>query len=161
MDRQAITQIEQGRTALGIELGSTRIKSVLIDERHAVLASGSFSWENRMENGLWTYRLEDAVEGLRQSYAALAADVRRKYGVPLKTAGAIGISGMMHGYIALDREGNQLAPFLTWRNTNTVRAASMRTFQTTRSSAICSRRASRVMRTAAVCSPITTSPASR
>ena len=123
MDRQAITQIEQGRTALGIELGSTRIKSVLIDERHAVLASGSFSWENRMENGLWTYRLEDAVEGLRQSYAALAADVRRKYGVPLKTAGGIGISGMMHGYIALDREGNQLAPFLTWRNTNTVRAA--------------------------------------
>ena len=123
MDRQAITQIEQGRTALGIELGSTRIKSVLIDERHAVLASGSFSWENRMENGLWTYRLEDAVEGLRQSYAALAADVRRKYGVPLKTAGGIGISGMMHGYLPFDAGGRQLAPFRTWRNTITGPAA--------------------------------------
>ena len=115
--------IRIGKTALGIELGSTRIKAVLIGEDHTVLANGSFSWENRLENNLWTYHLDDAVRGLQESFADLATDVRNKYGVELTTVGAIGISGMMHGYLALDKEDKQLAPFLTWRNTNTPAAA--------------------------------------
>ena len=115
--------IAAGKTALGIELGSTRIKAVLIGEDHTVLANGSFSWENRLENNLWTYHLDDAVRGLQESFADLAKDVKNKYGVELTTVGAIGISGMMHGYLALDREDKQLAPFLTWRNTNTPAAA--------------------------------------
>lgn len=115
--------IRTGKTALGIELGSTRIKSVLVNEEHQVLANGSFSWENRLENDLWTYHLEDAVAGLQASFADLAADVRSKYGMELTTIGAIGISGMMHGYLALDKNDKQLAPFLTWRNTNTTAAA--------------------------------------
>lgn len=115
--------IRAGKTALGIELGSTRIKSVLIAEDHRVIASGSFSWENRLENNLWTYHLEDAIRGLQESFADLAANVRKQYGVSLTTTGAIGISGMMHGYLPFDKDGHQLAPFLTWRNTNTVAAA--------------------------------------
>jgi len=115
--------IAAGKTALGIELGSTRIKAVLIGEDHTVLANGSFSWENRLENNLWTYHLDDAVRGLQESFADLVADVKNTYGVELTTVGAIGISGMMHGYLALDKEGKQLAPFLTWRNTNTPAAA--------------------------------------
>ena len=119
----AMDAIRAGRTALGIELGSTRIKAVLISQTHEVLATGSYSWENRLENGLWTYHLEDAVAGLQASFADLAADVKARYGLALTTVGALGISGMMHGYIALDAEGKQLAPFLTWRNTNTPKAA--------------------------------------
>ena len=121
--QSAVDAIRTGATALGIELGSTRIKAVLIDESHQVLATGAFSWENRLENGLWTYRLEDAVAGLQASFADLAANVQAKYGLPLATVGAMGISGMMHGYIALDANGKQLSPFLTWRNTNTGAAA--------------------------------------
>ena len=116
-------QIQSRQTALGIELGSTRIKAVLIGLEHQVLAQGSFAWENRLENGLWTYRLDDAVRGLQESFADLRRCVRERYGLELETVGALGISGMMHGYLALDREGRQLAPFLTWRNTNTTRAA--------------------------------------
>ncbi len=112
-----------GNTALGIELGSTRIKAVLIGEDHTVVANGSFSWENRLENNLWTYHLDDAVHGLQESFADLATDVKNKYGIELTKIGAIGISGMMHGYLALDKGDNQLAPFLTWRNTNTPAAA--------------------------------------
>ena len=115
--------IRTGKTALGIELGSTRIKAVLINEEHQVLANGSFSWENRLENNLWTYHLDDAVRRLQESFADLASDVKNKYGQELTTIGAIGISGMMHGYLALDKDGSQLAPFLTWRNTNTAAAA--------------------------------------
>ena len=118
-----IEAIAAGKTALGIELGSTRIKAVLIGEDHTVLANGSFSWENRLENDRWTYHLDDAVRGLQESFADLAADVKKQYGVELTTIGAIGISGMMHGYLALDKEDKQLAPFLTWRNTNTPEAA--------------------------------------
>ena len=129
MNRDAETKIALGQTALGIELGSTRIKSVLIDDRHNILATGSFQWENRLENGLWTYHLEDAVAGLQESYASLAADVWKRYGRKLETVGAIGISGMMHGYLALDRDQKPLAPFLTWRNTNTARAAGLLTEQ--------------------------------
>ena len=118
-----VEAIAAGKTALGIELGSTRIKAVLIGEDHHVLANGSFSWENRLENDRWTYHLDDAVRGLQESFADLAADVKSKYGVELTNIGAIGISGMMHGYLALDQEDKQLAPFLTWRNTNTPEAA--------------------------------------
>ena len=104
---------------LGIELGSTRIKSVLTDENANVLAQGAFEWENQLTDGLWTYPLELAVEGMRESYARL----KENYKEPIRTLDAIGISGMMHGYIPLDRNGLQLAPFRTWRNTNTKEAA--------------------------------------
>ncbi len=115
--------IEEGRTAIGIELGSTRIKSVLTDYSGNVLAVGIFYWENSFVDQIWTYSLEDAVEGLRKCYASLRDSVEEKYGIRLKKAGAIGISAMMHGYIATDGEGRQLAPFQTWRNTNTQQAA--------------------------------------
>ena len=108
---------------LGIELGSTRIKGVLIDENHNVAASGSFSWENSLVDGVWTYKLEDAVAGVRACYAALRADAMAKFGKPIQKVAAIGISGMMHGYLVLDKEGKQIAPFRTWRNTMTARAA--------------------------------------
>ena len=98
MNHQDMIQaIRSGKTALGIELGSTRIKSVLINEEHQVLANGSFSWENRLENDRWTYHLDDAVRGLQESFADLCADVKKRYDVELTTIGAIGISGMMHG----------------------------------------------------------------
>ena len=115
--------IESGRTALGIELGSTRIKAVLIDESHRVIAAGSHEWENRYENGVWTYSLEDVWTGLQASYASLREEVRARYGVPLRTVGALGFSAMMHGYMAFDAAGNQLVPFRTWRNTTTGQAA--------------------------------------
>lgn len=118
-----IEAICRGQTALGIELGSTRIKAVLIDQHHNCLAQGAFNWENQFENGLWTYHLEDVIFGLRRCYADLKRDVREKYGEELTVIGAIGISGMMHGYLPLDLNGKQLAPFLTWRNTNTTVSA--------------------------------------
>lgn len=115
--------IESGRAALGIELGSTRIKAVLIDENHTPIASGDHEWENRLENGNWTYSLDDIWTGLRHSYQNLAADVQKKYGVVLKKIGSIGFSAMMHGYMAFDKEGNLLVPFRTWRNSTTGEAA--------------------------------------
>ena len=108
---------------LGIELGSTRIKAVLIDENYDPIATGSFAWENRLEDGVWTYHLEDAVAGVRACYADLKKDVEKKFGKPLEKVAAIGISGMMHGYLVFDKEGKQLAPFRTWRNTITAQAA--------------------------------------
>jgi sugar (pentulose or hexulose) kinase len=115
--------IESGKTALGIEFGSTRIKAVLIGEDHAPIASGSHEWENRYENGIWTYSLEDVWTGLQESYRNLSNEVLEKYNTPLQTMGAIGFSGMMHGYLAFDKDGNLLAPFRTWRNTITGQAA--------------------------------------
>jgi sugar (pentulose or hexulose) kinase len=115
--------IESGKTALGIEFGSTRIKAVLIGEDHAPIASGSYEWENRYENGVWTYRLEDVWTGLQESFRTLRGEVQEKYGIPLKTVGAIGFSGMMHGYLAFDKNGKLLVPFRTWRNTITGEAA--------------------------------------
>lgn len=108
---------------LGIEFGSTRIKAVLIDGESKPIAQGSHEWENRLENGLWTYSLEDIWSGVQACYADLAANVRNEYGVEIETLGAIGISAMMHGYMAFDKEGKMLAPFRTWRNTNTGAAA--------------------------------------
>jgi sugar (pentulose or hexulose) kinase len=115
--------IESGRTALGVELGSTRIKAVLIGEDHAPIASGSHEWENRYEDGIWTYRLEDTWTGLQESFRTLSREVVEKYDTPLTTVGAIGFSAMMHGYLAFDRDGDLLAPFRTWRNTTTGQAA--------------------------------------
>ena len=123
MTTDAGAAIASGRTALGIELGSTRIKAVLIGPDHAPLAVGSHDWENRLVDRLWTYSLEDVWSGVQHSVAALAEDVRRRHGVELTTAGALGVSAMMHGYLAFDADGGLLAPFRTWRNTNTGRAA--------------------------------------
>ena len=125
MDNKKIAEvISSGMTALGMEFGSTRIKSVLVDKCGNVLANGSFSWENRLENKLWTYHLEDAIKGMQESFSTLAEDVKEKYGVVLKKIGSLGISGMMHGIVALDKNNKQVTPFLTWRNTNTSQAAS-------------------------------------
>ena len=115
--------IRDSRTALGIELGSTRIKAVLIDESRTPLASGGFGWENRCEDGVWTYHLDDVWAGLQSCFAELSAQVREEYGVSLTRIGALGISAMMHGYLAFDEQGNQLTPFRTWRNTMTEQAA--------------------------------------
>src|SRR5919108_422088 len=115
--------IESGRTALGIEFGSTRIKAVLVGEDHLPIASGSYDWENRYENGVWTYSLEDVWTGLQESYRRLRDEVVEKYNTSLQTIGAIGFSGMMHGYLAFDKDGNLLVPFRTWRNTITGQAA--------------------------------------
>jgi sugar (pentulose or hexulose) kinase len=111
--------IESGKTALGIEFGSTRIKAVLIGEDHTPIASGSHEWENRYENSIWTYTLEDIWTGLQESYQQLNNEVLEKYNIPLQTIGAIGFSAMMHGYMPFDQEGNLLVPFRTWRNTIT------------------------------------------
>jgi sugar (pentulose or hexulose) kinase len=128
VDKEQIKHIiAEGRTTLGIELGSTRIKAVLIGEDHVPLASGGHDWENRFENGVWTYNLEDVWLGLQDCFRGLSDDVENRYGVTLAAAGAIGISAMMHGYLVLDREGKQLAPFRTWRNTLTERAAALLT----------------------------------
>ena len=115
--------ITSGKTALGIELGSTRVKAVLIDENCKPLASGAHDWENKLENGYWTYSLEDVQIAVHSCFKALKADVKDKYGCDFKTTGAIGISAMMHGYLAFDKDGNLLTPFRTWRNTTTAKAA--------------------------------------
>ena len=115
--------IVNGKTALGIELGSTRIKGVLIDFRGQVLAVGIYDWENSFVDNIWTYSLEEIHTGIRRCYSSLRENVERKYGISLQNIGAIGISAMMHGYMALDKDGKQIAPFQTWRNTNTQKAA--------------------------------------
>jgi sugar (pentulose or hexulose) kinase len=111
--------IAEGRTALGIELGSTRIKAVLIGADHAPLAVGSHSWENQFVDRLWTYSLESVWAGVQACFASLAADVHQRYGQELNSIGGLGVSAMMHGYLAFDAAGELLAPFRTWRNTNT------------------------------------------
>ena len=114
--------IREGRTALGIEFGSTRIKAVLVDESHQPIAMGTHDWENRLENNIWTYSLEDIWNGLQGCYRSLTEDVLAKYGETLTTIGSIGFSGMMHGYMAFDEAGELLVPFRTWRNTMTEEA---------------------------------------
>ena len=115
--------IATGRTALGIELGSTRIKAVLAGPDHTPLAAGSHDWENKFVDRIWTYSLDATWTGLQQCYAELAADVQRRYGVELISVGALGVSAMMHGYLAFDAQGKLLTPFRTWRNTFTSEAA--------------------------------------
>ena len=124
MDSTQVKQdILRGRTFLGIELGSTRIKAVLINEQHLPLSSGSFDWENRLEDGIWTYHYDEIWAGLRACYADLAQNVQKTYGIELTTVGAMGVSAMMHGYMPFDKNGELLVPFRTWRNTTTGRAA--------------------------------------
>ena len=118
------TAILEGRTSLGIELGSTRIKACLVGEDPTVvLAVGSHDWENRFVDRVWTYSLEDVWSGLQAAYADLVADVRRRYDLEPQTFGAIGVSAMMHGYLAFDANDELLVPFRTWRNTSTGPAA--------------------------------------
>ena len=117
------TLIEAGKAVVGIELGSTRIKAVMIDENHQPVATGSYDWENRLDGHIWTYDLEDIWKGLKASYANMAADVKEKYGTEIKSLAGIGFSAMMHGYMAFDKEGTLLVPFRTWRNTITGQAA--------------------------------------
>ncbi|MBQ9493407.1 MAG: FGGY-family carbohydrate kinase [Oscillibacter sp.] len=117
------------KTVLGIEFGSTRIKATLIDENHTPIASGDYGWENRYADGIWTYSMSDIHNGLRTCYANLKKDVFKKYGEEPETFGAIGVSGMMHGYLPFDKDGGQLADFRTWRNTMTGEAAEKLTAQ--------------------------------
>lgn len=121
----AKNNILNGNTVLGIELGSTRIKGVLLDRNHKMLAQGGFSWENRLENGIWTYHLDEVWQGLQSCFAELKANVKKDYDVELENIGAIGISAMMHGYLVFDEENRLLAPFRTWRNTMTDEAVSV------------------------------------
>ena len=116
-------QIIGGNTILGIEFGSTRIKSILIDREHNVIASGSHEWENDYVDGVWTYSEKNIMKGLQASYADLKKDVLARYGVPLTKLAGLGVSAMMHGYLPFDREMNLLVPFRTWRNTITGEAA--------------------------------------
>ncbi len=114
--------IGNGRTVLGIEFGSTRIKAVLIGEDNTPIASGSYDWENKYVDNIWTYGLDDIWKGLQDSYQNMAGEVKQKYGVTLEKIGAIGFSGMMHGYMAFNKEDELLVPFRTWRNTFTEEA---------------------------------------
>ena len=116
--------ISSGQASLGIEFGSTRIKAVLVDRKCNPIALGTYEWENKLENGLWTYSEEDIKTGLRECYRSLREDVFERYGVEIETLASIGISAMMHGYLAFDKDGKLLVPFRTWRNTNTAEAAS-------------------------------------
>ena len=115
--------ISAGRTALGIELGSTRIKACLIDTDGTVLATGSHDWENQLVDRVWTYSLDSVWTGLQDCVASLLADTEHRHGVRPTTVGALGVSAMMHGYLAFDADGELLVPFRTWRNTSTGRAA--------------------------------------
>lgn len=115
--------IQSGRAVLGIELGSTRIKAVLIDENNAPIAQGAHEWENRYEDKLWTYSIEDIWNGLKDCYADLRRQVKQRYDEEITSLAAIGISAMMHGYMAFDKNQKILVPFRTWRNTNTGKAA--------------------------------------
>ena len=115
--------IESARTVLGIEFGSTRIKAILIGEDHKPVAMGSHAWENQYDDGIWTYSLQDVWTGLQASYRELTHEVLETYDTPLQTVGAIGFSGMMHGYMAFAENGELLVPFRTWRNTITGQAA--------------------------------------
>ena len=115
--------IKAGKAILGIELGSTRIKAVLIDENNHPIAQGSHTWENQLVDGLWTYSEEAIWHGLQDCYADLRKEVSLQYGIEIKSLAAIGISAMMHGYLPFNADGKMLVPFRTWRNTNTGEAA--------------------------------------
>ncbi|MDO5521577.1 MAG: FGGY-family carbohydrate kinase [bacterium] len=115
--------IRLGKTVLGIEFGSTRIKAVLVDEDNIPVASGTFDWENHLENGIWTYGEDEIWKGLAACYASLAENVRTTYDVEIEMLKSIGFSGMMHGYMAFDKDNQLLVPFRTWRNTITAQAS--------------------------------------
>lgn len=115
--------IGNGKAVLGIEFGSTRIKAVLIGEDNTPIASGAHDWENRLEDGIWTYTLDDIWTGLQDSYTKMTEDVKAQYGVEVTNLAAIGFSAMMHGYMVFDKAGELLVPFRTWRNTITEQAS--------------------------------------
>ncbi|MEM5004727.1 FGGY-family carbohydrate kinase [Priestia megaterium] len=115
--------IAKGKTSLGIELGSTRIKAVLINENFETISSGSYEWENLLEDGFWTYNLLNIITGLQSAYREMKQEVERSYGITIRTVGSIGVSAMMHGYMAFDKTGELLVPFRTWRNATTSAAA--------------------------------------
>ena len=123
-DHIALTaeKIRAGKTSLGIEFGSTRIKAVLIDDTYVTIAAGDYGWASHLEDGLWSYSQEEIWTGLQTAYAALAEDVENAYGEKLTRVGRIGFSAMMHGYLAFDKDGELLVPFRTWQNTNTFEA---------------------------------------
>lgn len=123
MSLDAKSTIMQGRAVLGIEFGSTRIKAVLVDGDYKPIAQGAHEWENQLVDGLWTYSTEAIWYGLQDCYADLRKDVKAKYDVEIESLAAIGVSAMMHGYMAFDEAGEILTPFRTWRNTNTGEAA--------------------------------------
>lgn len=123
MSKKGKEFIEQGRAILGIELGSTRIKAVLIDEQYNILATGGYEWESRYVEGVWTYDQAEIINGLQACYGALRGDVEQRYGVSIERLAALGISGMMHGYLVFDEKDQLLVPFRTWRNTITRQAA--------------------------------------
>lgn len=123
MNQEAKKTIESGHAVLGIEFGSTRIKAVLIDGNNTPIAQGSHEWENQLVDGLWTYSTEAIWHGLQDCYADLCRNVQELYGTDIESLAAIGISAMMHGYMAFDEKEQILAPFRTWRNTNTAQAA--------------------------------------
>ena len=115
-------KIRAGKTSLGIEFGSTRIKAVLIDDTYTTIAAGDYGWASHLEDGLWSYSQEEIWTGLQTAYAALAEDVENAYGEKLTRVGRIGFSAMMHGYLAFGKDGELLVPFRTWQNTNTSEA---------------------------------------
>lgn len=123
-DQVALTaeKIQAGKTSLGIEFGSTRIKAVLIDDTYHTIAAGDYGWASHLENGLWSYTQEEIWKGLQTAYAAMAQNVEAAYGEKLARVGHIGFSAMMHGYLAFDKNGELLVPFRTWQNTNTSEA---------------------------------------
>lgn len=115
--------IQEGKAILGIEFGSTRIKAVLIDENNTPIAQGSHEWENQLIDGLWTYSIEAIWNGVQNCYADLRANVKAQYDTEIERLASIGVSAMMHGYMAFNEKEEILAPFRTWRNTNTGAAA--------------------------------------
>ena len=120
---EAKAAIIANKTALGIEFGSTRIKAVLVDDKNQPIASGAHEWENRYENGVWTYSLDDIWTGIQDCYQDMAKDVKAKYDIELESVGAFGVSAMMHGYMPFNKEGELLVPFRTWRNNITGEAS--------------------------------------
>ena len=120
---EAKAAILANKTALGIEFGSTRIKAVLVDDKNQPIASGAHEWENRYENGVWTYSLDDIWTGIQDCYQDMAKDVKAKYDIELESVGAFGVSAMMHGYMPFNKEGELLVPFRTWRNNITGEAS--------------------------------------
>ncbi|NIK76196.1 sugar (pentulose or hexulose) kinase [Paenibacillus castaneae] len=124
MDQNIKQAIVRGETSLGIEFGSTRIKAVLIDHNFETIGSSSYEWENQLIDGYWTYHLNEMINGLQETYHQLKQEIENNYGVTLQKIGSIGCSAMMQGYIALDRAGELLVPFRTWRNATTGTAAS-------------------------------------
>ena len=128
--REFIKQIiEGGDTSLGIEFGSTRIKAVLIGKNFETIATGSHQWENRLKNGFWTYNLPDIITGMQTAYENMRKKVEQDYDITIETVGSIGISAMMHGYMAFDAAGDLLVPFRTWRNATTGTSAKILTDQ--------------------------------